>query len=172
MESLVQLMNIGTHVFHTSVRGYVGAVVGWSLLLACIICLGWLAARILFAMAAYNDAMAKNNSDAMMWGLLIGFLGLIPGIIYLCIRNSQQRTVCCQKCGYWHSPYQPVCPQCGEPNPTAVPAQNPYQQIYADRARKELIAAIICFAAMIVVSIVFGIAIAAFAVNSALPYGF
>lgn len=157
---------------NTSVHGFVGGIVGWSLLLAAVVALAWLASRILFAMAAYNDAMAKSNPDAMMWGLLIGFLGLIPGIIYLCVRNSQQRTVCCPKCGFWHTPFEPVCPRCGEPNPAAQQRPvNPYMQVYASKAKKELIAAIVCFGAIIVISIIGGIAIAAYAALSSVSWG-
>lgn len=155
-----------------SIHGYVGSIVGWALLVTAVIALAWLASRILFAIAAYNDAMSKCNSDALMWALLIGFLGLIPGIIYLCIRNSQGRMVCCPKCGYWHKAFDPVCPQCGEPNP-AVQQQpaNPYAQVYASKAKKELIAAVACIAAVFVIAIVGGIAIGAYAAVAAIPFG-
>ncbi|MGX8701344.1 hypothetical protein [Caproiciproducens sp.] len=80
-----------------------------------------LAARVLFALAAYSDACAKANPDALMWGLLIGFLGLIPGVVYLCIRNSSRNYLVCPNCGFRHYFYDAVCPRCGAPN---QPQQN------------------------------------------------
>lgn len=91
------------------------------LFLIMIVSLLALAARVLFALAAYNDACAKANPDALMWGLLTGFLGLIPGIIYLCIRNSSRNDIVCPSCGFRHYFYDAVCPRCGAPN---QPQQN------------------------------------------------
>ena len=122
--------------------------------------------RVMFALAAYNDAMAKGSSDATMWGLLIGFLGLIPGIIYLCVRSTQQRKVCCMRCGLWHNAFDPVCPRCGTPTPAAPQQFNPYIQIYEAKAKKFLIAAFICLGIIIVASIVGMAAISSLAVSS------
>jgi Oxygen-sensitive ribonucleoside-triphosphate reductase len=91
------------------------------LFLIMVVSLLALAARVLFALAAYNDACAKANPDALMWGLLVGFLGLIPGIIYLCIRNSSRNYIMCPNCGFRHYFYDAVCPRCGAPN---QPPQN------------------------------------------------
>jgi len=130
-----------------------------SKMLACVavLFLLWVAMQVLFAVAAYNDAKSKGSPDAAMWGLLIGFLGLVPGIIYLCVRSTQQRKVCCQKCGMWHSALDAVCPRCGEPNNGAKVPENPYLSVYARRAKKLLIAAVIClgvFLAFAVIGIV------------------
>lgn len=71
--------------------------------------------RVLFAAAAYNDAKSKLNQNAMMWGLLIGFIGLIPGIIYLCVRNnSESKFILCRKCGFTYLRSSMNCPKCGE----------------------------------------------------------
>ena len=121
-------------------------------------------------MAAYNDAISKGSGDATMWGLLIGFFGLIPGIIYLCVRNSQQRKVCCLKCGFWHSVFEPVCPRCGEPNQTPPPV-NSISAALRRKAKKLLIAALICLGVGIVIAIVGIAAFCAFVTSNAVSYG-
>lgn len=146
------------------IPGFLGAAAGWVLLVLAVFSLAFLAERILFGMAAYHDALSKGNPDAVMWGLLIGFLGLIPGIIYLCVRGSSGRMVCCRKCGFWHRAVDPVCPMCGEPNPAAQ-AMPLYSGMYASRAKKELVAAVICIAAAVVVSVVGTIILVANAVS-------
>ena len=35
----------------------------------------------------------KWNDNATMWGVLVGILGLIPGIIYLCVRNEPLKRI-------------------------------------------------------------------------------
>lgn len=150
---------------------YVASIIGQALMLAALVSLAWIAARVLFALAAYNDAQAHVNPDALMWSLLIGFLGLIPGIIYLCIRGSQQRKVCCLKCGFWHSAWEPNCPRCGAPSENVQ--QEPstaYTTVYAAKAKKFLVAALICLGIMIVAAIVGGIAIGASAAINALNF--
>ena len=167
---VAQLADIFLRRSWVDLPGFVGVTVGWVLTLIAVICLAGLAERILFALAAYNDAMAKGSADATMWGLLIGFFGLIPGIIYLCVRGSQQRKVCCQKCGFWHNAFDPVCPRCGEPNPTVAQPANPYEQHYAERAKKLLIAALVCLGVAIVVSIVGFAAFCAFVTSNAVGF--
>lgn len=101
----------------------------------------FLAERILFALAAYHDAQSKGNPDAMIWALVIGLLGMIPGIIYLCIRGSGRRLVQCANCGYPHDSSDFCCPKCGEKNP-GVTEGSPYAQVLASRAKKEMIGGI------------------------------
>ncbi|MCI1965523.1 MAG: zinc ribbon domain-containing protein [Oscillospiraceae bacterium] len=109
-------------------------------------------AHVLFALAAYHDAQAQGNPDALVWGLAIGILGFIPGIIYLCIRGSGRRLVRCPNCGYPHDAVDFCCPKCGEKNSPA-PKADPYQQVLAERARKELIGGIVVIAAGVLVTI-------------------
>lgn len=158
------------HRFSGDLPEFVGATVGWAMALFALTSLLFLAERILFGMAAYHDALSKDSGDATMWGLLIGFFGLIPGVIYLCVRNSQQRKICCMKCGFWHSVFDPVCPRCGEPNQTAAQAV-PYRQHYAAKAQKLLIAALICLGVGIVVSIVGIASFCTFVTSNAVSYG-
>lgn len=61
----------------------------WFFLGLLLSCAMMLAQRILFAIAVYFDAMANEIESPMLWTLLVGFLGLIPGLIYLfSIRKS------------------------------------------------------------------------------------
>jgi len=112
-----------------------------ALSLVLFLALLYLAEHILFALAAYHDAQAHGNPDAIAWGLAIGFLGLIPGVIYLCVRNSGRRMIRCANCGYPHDSSDFCCPKCGERNP-AVSQGNPYEQELASRAKKEMIGGI------------------------------
>jgi hypothetical protein len=103
--------------------------------LASIAALFFLAGRIFLALAAYNDARSKSNRDALMWALLIGLIGLIPGIVYLCIRNSVHNYAVCRNCGCSHLAAEPNCPQCGAPNPYAPQYVNPMAEQQARQAR-------------------------------------
>ena len=45
-----------------------------------LVFLAAVAGSVLFGCAVYNDAKSKWNDNATMWGVLVGILGLIPGI--------------------------------------------------------------------------------------------
>lgn len=123
-----------------------------------------LGVSILLAFAAYYDARSKDNKDALMWAMLIGFLGLIPGIIYLCIRNSGQNYVICPNCGLSHSWRAPICPRCGTPNQTPAYA-NPFAAQQAHRAKILLIIAIVLMVIFVLALIsVFTIAVMNFGI--------
>ncbi|QAT51160.1 hypothetical protein EQM14_16045 [Caproiciproducens sp. NJN-50] len=123
-----------------------------ALSLMLLLALLYLTEHVLFALAAYHDAQAQGNPDALIWGLAIGFLGLIPGIVYLCVRGSGRRMVRCANCGYPHDVSDFCCPKCGEKNPAAAQA-NPYEQALASRAKKEMIGGIAVIAAGILLTI-------------------
>lgn len=110
--------------------------------------------RVLFAMAAYYDACSKMNPNAVMWGILIGVFGLIPGVIYLCIRNNTARgPVNCPKCGLlYHSDYH-NCPQCGEVNPVSNRYLNPFALQQQNRAKKLCVAAGVIIGASVFIAI-------------------
>jgi hypothetical protein len=138
--------------FHyASVAGWIYGIV----VLAVILCALAITQQLLFAFAAYNDAKSKNNKDATMWGLLVGFLGLIPGIIYLCVRNNSRGTwIVCPNC---HTPFDgrlPVCPTCAAPNYYQQNFVNPYVEKQAKKAKNQLIAGIVLFAVDIVLVLV------------------
>lgn len=116
----------------------------WFVVAMLIFSLLYIAYRILLGIATYNDANSKGNTESAMWGVLVGVFGWIPGIIYLCIRNSNcNRLIICQNCGYTHRIAEPNCPQCNVVNPFSQQFTNPLTQIQKRRAKKMLIAAII-----------------------------
>ena len=119
---------------------------GMSILAMCgffVMFLLWISTRVLFALAAYHDALSKGNPDALMWGLLIGLLGLIPGIVYLCVRNSVRPKVRCRNCGIVYDAWYQFCPACGEKSNSSVPTFGPYEEACWQKAKRELIAAIV-----------------------------
>lgn len=125
-----------------------------------IIALIGLTERILLGLAAYNDARSKSNSDAAMWGLLIGFLGLIPGIIYLCIRNSARGYTVCTNCGFGHPATESNCPKCGAPNLAVSQYSNPFAAQQAHRAKVLFTVALVLVGLTVLLSIVVGMQIA------------
>lgn len=57
----------------------------------------------MLALAVFYDAKAKANDQPLMWALLVGFLGLVPGMIYLCMhKNPDRKRMYCMKCGRMH----------------------------------------------------------------------
>lgn len=135
------------HEIATGAIWFAGAMMFFGLL--CLL------AQILIAIAVYNDAMAKGNSEPVMWGVLTGLFGLIPAIIYLCVRNSNRnRLIVCQNCGFTHRISELNCPQCGIANPFAQQFSNPLTEIHKNRAKKLLIAGIIIWVVAFIVLII------------------
>ena len=139
-----------------------------------------IAAQVLLACAAYQDAKSLNNKDAAMWAVLIGLLGWIPGIVYLCIRKSSGNSAMpvqqiCIGCRAPIAPGTNVCPYCG----AQQPPMNPYLMAgYRSpeecaachaRAKKLLIAGIVCFALAIVSAVIMAVVIVG-ALNSQWQY--
>ena len=111
------------------------AMMGFIVMIV-FVCLVGVAAQVLLGLATYNDAKARGNNDPVMWGLLVGFLGWIPGIVYLCLRNNNaNRLMTCPQCGFVHRVAEPFCPQCRVQNPYSAPFQNPLTQQQAHRAK-------------------------------------
>ena len=123
----------------------------WVVLVALAFCILFLAQRILFALAVYYDARANGNPSSAVWALLVGFLGLIPGLIYLCVRRSPgSRLIYCGKCGAVHPISLPNCPQCGVRNDYSLPFCDPALPAYAGTAKRLLIAALtVCVASVV-----------------------
>ncbi|WP_195985003.1 hypothetical protein [Clostridium sp. D33t1_170424_F3] len=118
-------------------------------------CLLSVASQILLAFATYNDAKARGNSDPVMWALLVGILGWIPGIVYLCLRNNAaNRLMTCAKCGFTHRIAEPFCPQCRSENPYSAPFYSPLAPRQAHNAKLLLIWGIVAFAAAIVLMVI------------------
>ena len=130
------------------------SVIMTLLVIYLIAILAGIAVNVLLALAAYQDARARGNQNATMWGVLIGILGWIPGIIYLCTRNSaRKQMMACPNCGAWHPVSVPNCPQCGVYNTYSYPFCNPETQVAARKAKRFLIAAIIVFGSAIILLI-------------------
>lgn len=121
--------------------------------------------RVLFALAAYYDACAKENADALMWALLIGFLGFIPGIIYLFVRNTGTGYAICPNCGLGHSGRDFACPRCGATTPVRDPNANPMAPLQAHRAKVLMIIGFVVIAVMLVLGVIFTI----YFINRMLP---
>lgn len=110
-----------------------------------------LAERVLLAFAAYYDASARGNRDAVMWAFLIGFFGWIPGVIYLCIRNSGHTMASCPNCGCVHPLGDLSCPRCGAP--ASVRNENPFFAQQERRAKGFLITALVLIGIAVVVGV-------------------
>ena len=118
------------------------AMMGFIVMIV-FVCLAGVAAQVLLGLATYNDAKARGNNDPVMWGLLVGILGWIPGIVYLCLRNNNaNRLMTCPQCGFVHRVAEPFCPQCRVQNPYSAPFQNPLAHQQAHRAKLLLIWAV------------------------------
>ena len=79
-----------------------------------LVFLAAVAGSVLVGCAVYNDAKSKWNDNATMWGVLVGILGLIPGIIYLCVRNEPlKRIYVCHNCGWGNPLSARQCGHCG-----------------------------------------------------------
>ena len=65
-------------------------------------------------LAVYNDAKSKMSLNAVMWAMLVGILGWIPGIVYLCVRNKPlERIYACYSCGWGNPLSARQCRRCG-----------------------------------------------------------
>ena len=84
-------------------------IIGYLLILAVDI-----TASVMLALAVYNDAKSKWNANAVMWAVLVGILGLIPGIVYLCVRNEPLKKIyACHNCGWGNPLLARQCGRCG-----------------------------------------------------------
>ena len=56
----------------------------------------------------------QNELNAVMWAMLVGILGWIPGIVYLCVRNKPlERIYACYSCGWGNPLSARQCRRCG-----------------------------------------------------------
>ena len=132
----------------------INALMGFIVVIILVSLLG-IAAQVLLGLATYNDAKARGNSAPAMWGLLVGILGWIPGIVYLCVRNHRaNRLMACPQCGFAHRVAEPFCPQCHVQNPYSAPFQNPLAAQQAHRAKLLLIWGIVAYVAVILLAII------------------
>ena len=85
-------------------------LVYYGLLLAASICLG---------LAIYNDALSWGEQNAVMWGVLTGFVGWIPAVFYFVGPSRAKRVLVCSVCGGLLPPGVLYCLQCGQYHPEA-----------------------------------------------------
>ena len=122
-------------------------------------------AQVCLGLAAFNDAKAEMVDNPAMWGCLVGFLGLIPGIIYLVTRNNaRNKLMPCPNCGWLNPMYMPVCTRCNAPSPYAGNAFAPQTMALERKAKMLLIWGIVLYVSAIVISI---IAVGVFMVGAA-----
>ena len=120
-------------------------IIGYLLTLAVDI-----TASVMLALAVYNDAKSKWNPNAVMWAVLVGILGLIPGIIYLCVRNEPLKKIyVCHNCGWGNPLSARQCGHCGAG--LYYPAQETF--LLQKKARNFLITGIILWAVGVIAMI-------------------
>lgn len=117
-------------------------IIGYLLILAVDI-----TASVMLALAVYNDAKSKWNANAVMWAVLVGILGLIPGIVYLCVRNEPLKKIyACHNCGWGNPLLARQCGRCG------AGLYYPTEETFSlqKKARNFLITGVILWAAAII----------------------
>ena len=112
--------------------------------------------QICIALAVYYDAQSKMNRNSVLWAVLCGILGLIPMIVYLCIRNNPSTIpIYCSQCGKVHYISESHCPFCHQENPySRIEVANPQAQQQHRRAKVCLIIGVSLFAVGIVAMII------------------
>ena len=117
-------------------------------------CIAAVVGQILLALAVYHNAKSRCNPNPAMWGLLTGFLGWIPAVIYYVMRDSaRNRLMVCPHCQAAHPVCFSHCPQCGAQNSYSEPFSNPYTQQEAKTSKNLLIAAIVLLGVSFLVGI-------------------
>ena len=83
--------------------------------------------QVCMALAVYYDGQSKMNRNSVVWAVLCGLLGIIPMIIYLCVRNNPSMVpIYCSQCGRAHVISEPCCPFCHQENPySRIEVANP-----------------------------------------------
>lgn len=112
--------------------------------------------RVIFSLGVYKDAQGNYNQNPLMWALLVGFLGLIPLIIYFCLRKNNSYRVACPHCRNILQTPTASCPFCHNAiDPSAIPAENPAYIELRRKGKKQMIAGGILIGISYVLAIVF-----------------
>ena len=94
-----------------------------------------LAMMVMLGLAVFYDAKAHAGQQAVFWGILVGFFGLIPGIIYLCMRKKEVRSsIACTRCRQVYNITVPYCPVCGLHNRRSEPFWYPQLPSFRKKA--------------------------------------
>ena len=124
------------------------------IVLSIFVAIAGLLAQIFLALSVYNDAKAKGCASPSMWGVLTGFFGWIPAIIYLCVRNGAgQRMLPCPSCSAPILANMAHCPGCGNENPFCRQFYGEAVEAAQKRAKGYLVGAICAYAAGILLVI-------------------
>ena len=112
--------------------------------------------QVCIALAVYYDGQSKMNRNSVVWAVLCGLLGIIPMIIYLCVRNNPSTVpIYCSQCGRAHFISEPCCPFCHQENPySRIEVANPRTQEQHKRAKVCLIIGICLLAAGILAMVI------------------
>ena len=127
----------------------------WLIVVIILMVIAAIVGQILLGLAVYHNAKSRSNPNPGMWGLLSGFFGWIPALIYFVTRDStRNRLIVCPQCKAPHPVSYPNCPQCGVQNGYAQQFVNPYTEQEAKLSKKLLIAAIVVVGASIIALII------------------
>ncbi|MCL2884622.1 MAG: hypothetical protein FWF49_03980 [Oscillospiraceae bacterium] len=111
-----------------------------------------IAVQVLAAFAVYNDAKAGWDKSPAMWGVLVGFFGLIPLIVYLAMRAGR-RSRRCPQCSTLVKEAAPSCPACLHVFSPADPA-DPAVEACRRRVKPLAVTAIVLYAFTFVAAMV------------------
>ena len=147
---------------YTSDISWIFGIIIFSLLLSLV----GIASSVFLGLCVYSDARFKNVKNPAMWGLLSGFLGWIPAIIYLVIR-SQQSPKPCQRCFDLLPPGAVFCNICGTP----VYQPGPEELAVFDKRRKRFLILWIASYVLTIVAVFFFIGFIFYWVNDMVNTG-
>jgi len=132
------------------------AAVGIFIIVILVLCVLEIVAWVVFSFGLYKDAEGNYNQNPLMWALLSGFLGLIPTIIYFCVRTKNSYRFACPHC---RNPLQvptPVCPFCRNAiDSSAIPPENPAYVELRRKGKNQMITGAILYGLTIILTIVF-----------------
>ena len=72
-------------IYNTLLQGAI-----WFVVLIILCVLAAVAGQIFLALAVYQNAKSRGNANPGMWGVLTGFFGWIPAVIYLATRDYRR----------------------------------------------------------------------------------
>ncbi|MBQ3904979.1 MAG: hypothetical protein II744_08385 [Eubacterium sp.] len=146
-------------MYNYNLSGADAALVGKILLFSLVCIVASLAVRLLFALAVNHDAKAIGVKNKTLWSVLEFFFPLIIGIIYLCVRNSLEKTVprYCTSCGATMPPNTKACYNCGS---TMLLDFNITGAEQEKKSRKNcIIAGVVIYVVLFIGSQIFGISL-------------
>ena len=117
MTSIVLLIGITSTVEAYNTYDFNNAILGMS----AFFCIMWIVVFIVWIVItiwAYKDAQ-KRGMNAILWALIVFFIGIIGLIIYLVVRGehnkkSEQPGRICPACGRPIPMDAQICPYCGK----------------------------------------------------------